>query len=333
MIQENWPSFGALGSALAANYTLNFFQDLHHQVPLIGTWQGETKRTASIYVDNYNKNVEIRYRSGSLNGKIPAFSSGYIDTKGLDYIIFETDVVCYLPITLNTASYQAGFGGRGNAPAAGIDPLFAKVIGLYHFHGVNGDHSAKDFSADSGLGDLALNLPAAISDRYGVFGNTSAVMLFQNNISAQSASQALLQSKCTIEFFIAVDTLNAAHNLFTLCGNNFSINNTGVNFTIGAFGIVTLALPKNALYGVFHHIVFQVDNGLVSVTANGVAAPGPTAVAGYVNTGDIKFNSTLSGNTGPGIEGFYIDELRITNALRYDLTKAYVVPTAQFVDN
>lgn len=117
MIVEPSPAFSAAGDFLAALYSLNFTTDLTHSIPVEGTWQGDRKRAASIYFNNYANNFVITVSNGSNEIQVPAYSSGYVDLAGFNDIKIVADGVGDVKATLSTQPRQTGFSARGNAPS------------------------------------------------------------------------------------------------------------------------------------------------------------------------------------------------------------------------
>ena len=333
---ENIPNWLPSGDRdFVAEYQINFYTDLNHQIICGSYWQSVHVKSNTLFVNNIDNQFDITFKSGASTEVIPANSQGYISLYRKDSFILTSPFPCFLLINLMTELRPPGFTGRGNSPSYGLDPLFNRVIGLYHFSGANGDVIATDFSGP-GFGNLTFKLPSAISERYSKFSNSSGVFTFSGFKSAVAPNSVKISNALCVEFWIAVDTLNANHNLFTIAGSSFDIVNAFGNFYINGFSTTTSAIAsaKNSVYADYYHVAFQVYNGQSQAWVNGVKVGALGAFSGYDANGVLEFNTTSSANVGPGVEGYYLNEFRVTNAIRYDLSLASIpVPTVAFLDN
>lgn len=129
MIVQPAPNFGAAGNFLAALYSLDFTKDLSQLIPTEGTWQGDRKKAASLYIDNFNNNMSITIISGNYSSKIPPYSAAFINLKGFNDITLTADSgsgVC--PCKLSTQNQADQIISRGNAPAS--QPNYPKYVNL-----------------------------------------------------------------------------------------------------------------------------------------------------------------------------------------------------------
>jgi hypothetical protein len=118
VFNENAPVFNAAGSGLAANYAVNFTADLSHTIPTEGSWQGDRKECASLYIDNYNNDFAILVAIGSGVVRCPAYSQGYVSLDKHDRVIVTAEQAATVNMTLYTEPKPDGFTARGNAPVS-----------------------------------------------------------------------------------------------------------------------------------------------------------------------------------------------------------------------
>lgn len=142
------PIFNASRQGLVATQSATFKDDLQIVLPLYGSFQGDPVDPSSLYIDNYNNGIPVTFSLGGDTDFVPAYTSMYIDVRGQHSIIMSaTDV-----IQINLSIYdspQTGGSTRGLPPNGVSDPMWANVIGLWHFDANDGASIAID-SKNSG---------------------------------------------------------------------------------------------------------------------------------------------------------------------------------------
>lgn len=131
---QNAPTWQPSGNRdFACEYILNFFTDLQWGLIIDGSWQGDFKSASTLFVDNFQNEFELTFRSGAYTETIPANAQGYINVKSMGQVQIIAPKYCYLPCKLLTEVKQPGYTSRGNAPVSLIDSYYPKVVNLFHF--------------------------------------------------------------------------------------------------------------------------------------------------------------------------------------------------------
>lgn len=168
----NSPTYGASRDGLVARYSTSFTGDLQLVLPLEGTFQGDPVSAVSLLIDNYNNAIQIAYTIGGDTYYVPAYTSMTIRVTGAHTIILAaTDFV-----SINLAVYNTQVDinrSRGIAPNGVSDPMWANVLGLWHFDQNPGAKFAID-SKNSGQFTGPANVPI-ISNTQSLFGGTSGI--------------------------------------------------------------------------------------------------------------------------------------------------------------
>jgi hypothetical protein len=224
------------------------------------------------------------------------------------------DYVLRLPVT--------GLRATATASAPAGDPYWAQVTALLTMDGTNGATALSDAKGGSYTATNGAQLTTSVSE----FG-TGSLSTISGSATGPASALAFGTSDFTVEFFARASTARA----YCFIEGRPSVN--GPYFLLDSFGEYAngayLTSPASSQYlpadGVFHHIAYSragttgrlfVDGKLVAS-----ATDGTNYAAGKFGIGSNTF--------GIVVDGFYMDELRITKGVaRY--TAPFAAPTSAF---
>jgi hypothetical protein len=224
-------------------------------------------------------------------------------------------------------------GGAADGGAA-ADPYFPNVTLLLHMNGSNGGTTFVD---DSNIANVVTAYNnAQISTAQTKWGVSSALFNGTGSyLRIDDGTWAQLSTVCTVEmWFYATTHDTAGRHLISKStyGQNFS---WGIKFTKSSIAVYTnntnsscISTAIDVTANTWHHVAFTNDPGTgIKIWFNGVqvgsnANAVVTNASGNVAIGAVNWNVPTEFFQG------YIDEVRITKAVRYTIT--FTPPGAAF---
>jgi hypothetical protein len=352
------PIYGASRDGLVARFSTSFSGDNNIVVPLYGSFQGDPVHAKSLFIDNYNNGIPISFTIGGLTDYVPAYTSEFIDVSKMDTIILSaTDTVAINLALYNTP--QSGGRSRGIAPNGLSDPMWANVLGLWHFNANNGASIALDSRNPGSY--LDRQGIALISTAQSQFGGSSAFNSGNGVINGAGQSLPGIPSPVTVDYtfeysvypvtpilvgnpanpvgintiaYLSADTASFTGLIFAWESNGTNIRfsiyqlfyDGGSNFHLG----LACATPYSYSLNTWYSIGITTAGGL-TIYVNGAQAGGPNGsklqLAGSIALFPAAFSTSPSpAQYSSGI--IYVDEMRLTVGTRF--TKNYQVSGQEF---
>lgn len=223
------------------------------------------------------------------------------------------------------------------APVAATDPYFAQTRLLLHMNGSNGSTTFTDSSASGLVPTVYGN--AQISTTQSKFGGASAAFDGAGDYLYYTETNTGFGSgDFTIECWIYLNELKdqAIYDTSTLNDNNSGQRTNGFVWYIQADGKLQLYSAQNNRgastttlnIGQWYHLALTRTGSTWKYWING--QQDATAITHNVTITSTKVSIGLVANSPTYYLNGYIDELRVTAALRY--TTNFSVPTAAFPD-
>jgi len=210
----------------------------------------------------------------------------------------------------------------------GGDPYWGQVVLLMHMEGTNG---ASVFTDSSSRAASTTTNTAITSTTEKKFGSTSGYFSGTTEVNFDNSFSYLACVDTTIEFFAYFTSLPTPGNYFYFMSAIDGLNN-GV-FSVSSSGRVVFTTSGNAVVGdvvinTWYHIAATRSGTVTQGFLNGVKVFGSNTESGVVSgCGGIRIGRGLLATTSTWFNG-YIDEVRITKAVRY--TANFTPPTAPF---
>lgn len=263
------------------------------------------------------------------NGCTSGLSAGQSCTISVD---FAPSAAGTYSDTLTIATNQAGSTAysvslSGTSTASGSDPYFASVTALLPLDGANGSTTVTDVKG----GSYSLASGASLSTSTLKFG-TASLNLGSGYLMGPSAGCTFGGNDFTVEMWVNLPTTDGNAPVFFESrpgaganGPYFYLDGNGVyanaNYIIGWKNPV----PKD---GNWHLIAYSRVSGVGTLYLDGQADGSGSDATSYTCNGfGVGYNVN-----GIVTDGFYVDDLRITNGVgRY--TASFTPPTGAFPTN
>jgi hypothetical protein len=238
-----------------------------------------------------------------------------------------------MPGTFNTMMVAGGLACTPNTQGGGSD---ANVIGLWHFENNGNDTGARHIPAltlngtanysttQKKFGSYALSIPTNTS-AFASFPGTSLLIPANGDVTME-AWQYMPAPLPT--YYSWIGDQNAT--------NIFAIGQPTIGVDIGATAATTATVATAFTTGVWQHVAYERQGSTARVFVNGIELPG-SPVAG-LSTAAIGGTAT-AWNIGRGYTGSYVmpnnsflDEVRVSNMVRYTSNFSASLPTLPFCD-
>lgn len=340
------PVYGASRDGLVARYSAAFSGDNQLVLPIEGTFQGDSVKAVSLLIDNYNNAIPVSYTVGGETDYISAYTAQTIDVIGAHTVILSATDSVGINLSIYDRPVQIE-RSRGISPNGATDPLWANVLGLWHFDQNPGAKIVID-SKNAGKYTGPANVPI-ISAAQSLFGGTSG---FCNGSYAdlgsaeQYYSGGPIDQDYTWELAVyPVTAPGATNQIAFLTEQNNGKDNDGylsLNYSVSG-GQVRFEVWRTTNY-----IAKPIVNTMLFATAyvypiNAFTTLALTTLGGltlYVNGNSAATGSAraiLSSIIGLWYRGsgwnntppqMYVDEMRLTVGTRY--IKNYTPATTTF---
>lgn len=325
MILENAPVFNAASSGLTAFFPVNFSTDLQHTLFVDGTWQGDRKHAASLYIDNYNNNFGLTITIGASSIRCPSYSQGYVNVASADRVVLTSEGSATVNMTLYTDAKPEGFTARGNPPAA--NTVNMGTYCLFHMDGFNGQNL--DVDAKAGV-ILGMQGGGSLSTIQKKFGTTSGRLPSSGRWSTNETYK--FTQGFTIEGFYYLEILNAGIQpmcLFECGGIGIALTDTGIPYVYDRVaGVTTPAVAVALTTGSWNHIALCGIGGRVQLYVNGAIRIASTALAFGGASGVGFVSGGLANGSFGTTHALYVDEMRVSGSAIY--LDTFVAPSAPF---
>lgn len=335
--------YGAGRQGLSAPVLLDFTVDLSYMIYLVSSYQGWGVKARTVQVDNYSNPNSVSYTVGNQTNIIPAYSLGFIDVSKVDYIKFDSPAAFKMSVYILDTEVPEGFTIRSSVPAGlSSDPLISKVGAILHFEGIPGSATnLVNTAPNTTISSSTLGLVNTVyTTAQKSAGDTSMLISTGGtNLELKNATSFLAGStKHTIEIAFRYDGTYGGTDTFGVVGfytpatnsSNLSAPLIRLNINAGTPSVEFISLgAPNVIIGYTSQQPLKLNDwNYLAVTGydnscaaflNGVAVgklARPLIDTAFLTS--VGYGSLYFGHNGGGQCYYYLDEFRLTNAMRYN---------------